>query len=225
MTSGTRDPEAWPPRQAGLSTRRMGDRRPHRGERALAGSITGELRASTITWCSKPRVTNSRSTTRGEFGTVDLLETERLDQWPIAALGPEPLGDELTPAYLKAAGARRPQAGDQAAAARPADRRPGSAISMSAKRFYRAGISPLRAGGAASLPILRKLVPAIRAVLTESIEDGGSTLRDYAPGRTASSAILPPASTSMGARESPAATAGNRRSASCQGGASTWVLP
>jgi len=46
--------------------------------------------------------------------------------------------------------------------------------------LYRSGISPQRAGGKVSRPALDRLVPAIKQVLTESIADGGSTLRDYA---------------------------------------------
>ena len=38
------------------------------------------------------------------FGSVDLVAQGALDEWPpFASLGPEPLGDELTPAYLRQA--------------------------------------------------------------------------------------------------------------------------
>jgi formamidopyrimidine-DNA glycosylase len=46
--------------------------------------------------------------------------------------------------------------------------------------LYRAGIHPKRPGGSISSARLRKLVPAIRAVLEEAIAAGGSTLRDFA---------------------------------------------
>ena len=46
--------------------------------------------------------------------------------------------------------------------------------------LHRAGISPNRAGGRVSLERLKRLVPAIHAVLEEAIAAGGSTLRDYA---------------------------------------------
>ena len=46
--------------------------------------------------------------------------------------------------------------------------------------LFRAGIAPARAAGKVSRAALERLVPAIRAVLEESIADGGSTLRDYA---------------------------------------------
>ena len=45
--------------------------------------------------------------------------------------------------------------------------------------LYRAGINPRRAAGSVSLDRLRKLVVAIRDVISEAIEAGGSTLRDF----------------------------------------------
>jgi len=113
------------------------------------------------------------------FGSVDLLDTGRLGEWSqFAALGPEPLGEELTPAHLKTALAGRKQAVkllllDQRIVA-------GLGNIYVCEALYRAGIAPGRAGGKVSLPALERLVPAIKEVLVESIEDGGSTLRDYA---------------------------------------------
>lgn len=113
------------------------------------------------------------------FGFVALADTDRLDQWPaFAAMGPEPLGPGLTPAHLKAALAGRKQAIkllllDQRIVA-------GLGNIYVCEALFRAGIDPRRAAGTASLPALRRLVPAIREVLEQSIEDGGSTLRDYA---------------------------------------------
>ena len=46
--------------------------------------------------------------------------------------------------------------------------------------LFRAGIHPQRPGGAVSLERLKRLVPAIHAVLAEAIAAGGSTLRDFA---------------------------------------------
>ena len=46
--------------------------------------------------------------------------------------------------------------------------------------LYRAGISPLRAGGSLTLPRLRRLAQAIPEVLEEAIAAGGSSLRDFA---------------------------------------------
>ncbi|MEN8677961.1 MAG: bifunctional DNA-formamidopyrimidine glycosylase/DNA-(apurinic or apyrimidinic site) lyase [Alteriqipengyuania sp.] len=113
------------------------------------------------------------------FGWVDLVDTDVVESWPsFAAMGPEPLGPELTPEYLRRALAGRKQAVkllllDQRIVA-------GLGNIYVCEALWRARISPKRAGGRISLDALHRLVPAIREVLTESIRDGGSTLRDYA---------------------------------------------
>ena len=113
------------------------------------------------------------------FGSVDLLLAPELDAWPpFAALGPEPLGDALTAEHLREATRGRKQAIkllllDQRIVA-------GLGNIYVCEALWRARISPKRAGGRISLDALHRLVPAIREVLTESIRDGGSTLRDYA---------------------------------------------
>ncbi|HEX2581145.1 MAG TPA: bifunctional DNA-formamidopyrimidine glycosylase/DNA-(apurinic or apyrimidinic site) lyase [Dongiaceae bacterium] len=45
--------------------------------------------------------------------------------------------------------------------------------------LYRAGLSPLRSAGALTPDEAQRLVVAIRAVLSEAIQAGGSSLRDY----------------------------------------------
>lgn len=113
------------------------------------------------------------------FGSVDLLLTETLSDWqPFAAMGPEPLGEDLTVAHLKAALKGRKQAIkllllDQRIVA-------GLGNIYVCEALFRSGISPRRAGGRVTGPMLERLVPAIQAVLEQSIEDGGSSLRDYA---------------------------------------------
>lgn len=113
------------------------------------------------------------------FGSVDLIETAQLDQWPtFAALGPEPLSDELTPGHLARALANRSAAIkllllDQRIVA-------GLGNIYVCEALYRARIAPLREGGAVGRAALGRLVPAIKAVLGEAIAAGGSTLRDYA---------------------------------------------
>lgn len=113
------------------------------------------------------------------FGSVDLVETERLGDWPaFAALGPEPLGDDLTPAHLKTALAGRSAAIklmllDQRIVA-------GLGNIYVCEALFRARIDPRKAAGKVSGPALTRLVPQIKAVLGEAIEAGGSTLRDYA---------------------------------------------
>ncbi len=113
------------------------------------------------------------------FGSVDLLLAPDLDLWPpFAALGPEPLGADLTPAHLRAVTKDRKQAIkllllDQRIVA-------GLGNIYVCEALWRAGIHPRKAGGKLTMPQLRRLVPAIREVLEQSILDGGSTLRDFA---------------------------------------------
>lgn len=113
------------------------------------------------------------------FGSVDLVAEQALAAWPaFAALGPEPLGADFTPAYL--AGRLKGRAGpvkllllDQGIVA-------GLGNIYVCEALYRAGVSPLRAGGKVRRREIEALVPAIVGVLEESIAAGGSTIRDYA---------------------------------------------
>ncbi len=113
------------------------------------------------------------------FGSVDLVDTAALAAWPaFAALGPEPLSDALAPAHLATALAGRSAAIklmllDQRIVA-------GLGNIYVCEALYRARIDPRRAAGTVSRAALGRLVPAIKAVLAEAIEAGGSTLRDYA---------------------------------------------
>ncbi|MBA4161618.1 MAG: DNA-formamidopyrimidine glycosylase [Novosphingobium sp.] len=113
------------------------------------------------------------------FGSVDLVEEAGLAEWPaFAALGPEPVGDELTPAHLKTALKGRSAAIklmllDQRVVA-------GLGNIYVCEALFRAGIAPGKAAGKVSRPALERLVPQIKAVIAEAIAAGGSTLRDYA---------------------------------------------
>jgi formamidopyrimidine-DNA glycosylase len=112
------------------------------------------------------------------FGSMDLVPTASEDAHPLLArLGPEPLSDGFTVAVLSAslAGRRTPIKAallDQGVVA-------GLGNIYVCEALYRAGISPRRS--ALSVPGQRatRLLPAIRAVLTEAIGAGGSSLRDY----------------------------------------------
>ncbi len=113
------------------------------------------------------------------FGYMGLVATEGLEDhaW-FAGLGPEPLGEGLTAAGLGQALAGRRQSIktlllDQRIVA-------GLGNIYVCEALWRARISPLRAGGEIKPAALKKLVLAIRQVLAEAIEAGGSTLRDYA---------------------------------------------
>jgi formamidopyrimidine-DNA glycosylase len=110
------------------------------------------------------------------FGSVDLVETDRLGQWPaFEALGPEPL--EITAEELK----RRLAGRTAAIKLLLLDQRiiAGLGNIYVCEALYRAGIHPKRAGGSISLDRLRRLVPAIHEVLDEAIAAGGSSLRDF----------------------------------------------
>jgi formamidopyrimidine-DNA glycosylase len=111
------------------------------------------------------------------FGSVDLVPTRELEKWPtLAALGPEPY--DLDARELKRRLAGRGAAIkllllDQGIAA-------GLGNIYVCEALYRAGIHPMRAGGSVSLLRLERLVAAIKEVIDEAIEAGGSTLRDFA---------------------------------------------
>ena len=113
------------------------------------------------------------------FGSVDLVDTARLDEWPaFAALGPEPLGEGLTAKHLAQAFEDRIAAVkllllDQRIVA-------GLGNIYVCEALHRARISPATAAGRISARRLATLVEAIKAVLAEAIAAGGSTLRDYA---------------------------------------------
>ncbi|MEO7603255.1 MAG: bifunctional DNA-formamidopyrimidine glycosylase/DNA-(apurinic or apyrimidinic site) lyase [Sphingomicrobium sp.] len=111
------------------------------------------------------------------FGSLDLVETDKLADWPpFAALGPEPF--DLPPRALRASLDGRKAAIkllllDQGIVA-------GLGNIYVCEALFRSRISPRRAGGSVSLQRLDRLVPAIVAVLEEAIAAGGSSLRDFA---------------------------------------------
>ena len=111
------------------------------------------------------------------FGSVDLVRTDELGEWPpIKALGPEPLD-------LDAEALKRRLAGRSAAIKLLLlDQRIAAGLGniYVCEALHRAGIHPRRTGGSVSLARLRRLVPAIHDVLAEAIAAGGSTLRDFA---------------------------------------------
>lgn len=111
------------------------------------------------------------------FGSVDLVSTDELEQWPaFKALGPEPF--DLDPGDLHRRLRGRSAAiklllGDQRIVA-------GLGNIYVCEALYRAGIHPKRPGGSVSLRRLTRLVAAVEEVLNEAIAAGGSTLRDFA---------------------------------------------
>lgn len=111
------------------------------------------------------------------FGSLDLVPTEELESWPaFAALGPEPLEIDARQLRQRLAGRNAPIKAlllDQGVIA-------GLGNIYVCEALHRAHIRPTRAGGSVSLERLERLARAIREVLAEAIEAGGSTLRDFA---------------------------------------------
>jgi formamidopyrimidine-DNA glycosylase len=112
------------------------------------------------------------------FGAMDLWPTDDLDRHRLlAGIGPEPLGNGFDEPYLAArlAGRNTPVKAallDQTLVA-------GLGNIYVCEVLFRTGISPLRKAGRISAGRVATLVPAIRTVLDEAIEAGGSSLRDY----------------------------------------------
>ena len=112
------------------------------------------------------------------FGSVDLMPTAAEDSHRLlAGLGPEPLEAAFTAEVLTAAlaGKHTPIKAallDQKVVA-------GLGNIYVSEALYRSGISPWREAFSVAGKRCLKLVPAIKAVLEESIAAGGSSLRDY----------------------------------------------
>jgi formamidopyrimidine-DNA glycosylase len=113
------------------------------------------------------------------FGYMDLIATDALARHPwFSGLGPEPLGSDFNAAYLAGALAGKKQnikvtLLDQRIVA-------GLGNIYVSETLHRAGVSPLRPAGKIAPGRLERVVGAVREVLEEAIEAGGSTLRDYA---------------------------------------------
>ena len=113
------------------------------------------------------------------FGYMALIATDQLAAHPwFAGLGPEPLGADFNAQHLARAFAGR----RQSVKASLMDQRivAGLGNIYVCEALFRARISPLRPAGEIGARALTKLVTAVRTVLEEAIDAGGSTLRDYA---------------------------------------------
>lgn len=112
------------------------------------------------------------------FGAMDLMETATAaDHKLLAALGPEPLGNDFHEAHLVAALEGRNTPIKSALL----DQRIVSGLGniYVCEVLYRAGIHPGRKAGRISKERIAALVPIIRTVLDEAIEAGGSSLKDF----------------------------------------------
>lgn len=112
------------------------------------------------------------------FGAMDLMPTVTAEEHPLLSkLGPEPLGNDFFEGYLVSAlhGKKTPIKAallDQRIVA-------GLGNIYVCEALYRAGISPKRRAGQISAIRVKRLVPIIRDVISEAIEAGGSSLRDF----------------------------------------------
>ncbi len=112
------------------------------------------------------------------FGAMDLLDTATANHHKLlSSIGPEPLGNDFHETHLVTAlkGRNTPIKAallDQRIVA-------GLGNIYVCETLYRAGIHPARKAGRISAARTAALVPIIREVLTDAIEAGGSSLKDF----------------------------------------------
>ena len=113
------------------------------------------------------------------FGFMDLIPTDRVDRHPwFATMGPEPLGDGFDAQTLEKAFAGRKQGPktlllDQKTVA-------GLGNIYVCEALHRSRISPFKPSGGIARKRLAPLAAAIKDVLIEAVEAGGSSLKDFA---------------------------------------------
>jgi formamidopyrimidine-DNA glycosylase len=111
------------------------------------------------------------------FGCLLWTSNNPLDHPLLAHLGPEPLHDEFNGAYLYTTSRSRritiKQFVMNAAIV------VGVGNIYASESLFRAGIHPKRTAGRISLERMTRLADAIKLVLQESIQQGGTTLRDF----------------------------------------------
>ena len=112
------------------------------------------------------------------FGAMDLIDTPSVDTHKLlAVLGPEPLSNAFEEDYLVRT--LKPRRTPIKSALLDQRIVAGLGNIYVCEVLFRAGISPLRKAAQISEKRLATLVPLIRDVLSEAIESGGSSLRDY----------------------------------------------
>lgn len=112
------------------------------------------------------------------FGAMDLMPTATAEAHKLlAVLGPEPLGNDFHDSHLIEAFKGKTSPVKSALL----DQRIVSGLGniYVCEALFRAKIRPTRKAGKISTPRLQALVPIIRQVLSEAIEAGGSSLRDF----------------------------------------------
>ena len=112
------------------------------------------------------------------FGAMDLAPTGSLDAHRLlAGIGPEPLGNGFDESYL----ADRLRGRNAPVKTVLLDQRVVAGLGniYVCEALFRAGVAPKRKAGRVSPAKVAELVRAIREVLREAIDAGGSSLRDY----------------------------------------------
>lgn len=112
------------------------------------------------------------------FGAMDLFETALVEDHPLLKpLGPEPLGNAFDESYLT--NALKPRNTPIKSALLDQKIVAGLGNIYVCEALWRAHISPKRKAKNLSAKSASSLVPIIRDVLSEAIEAGGSSLKDY----------------------------------------------
>lgn len=112
------------------------------------------------------------------FGAMDLLETAGAETHKLLAnIGPEPLGNQFDGTYLYTA--LKPKKSPIKSALLDQRLIAGLGNIYVCEVLWRTGIAPTRIAGSLSKNRIVSLVPAIRDVLSEAIEAGGSSLKDH----------------------------------------------
>lgn len=114
------------------------------------------------------------------FGFMDLVPEAELESCKhFQAMGPEPLGNEFSAAFLS----ERLRGRKTPIKAALLDQRNVAGLGniYVCEALFRSGLSPKRSAASVAGPVrAARLAAAIRAVLEEALAAGGSTLRDYA---------------------------------------------
>ena len=115
-----------------------------------------------------------------KFGSIHWTKEDPLEHKLINHLGPEPLSDEFDTNYLYQRSRKR----TQAIKTFIMDSRivVGVGNIYASEALFRAGIKPTNKAGRVSKARYEKLIEEIKNVLSEAIEKGGTTLRDFLNG-------------------------------------------
>ncbi len=112
------------------------------------------------------------------FGAMDLLNTQTAEAHPLLAkIGPEPLGNNFSESHLYDALTNRRTPIKSALLDQKTVAGLGNIYVCEA--LFRCGIHPARKASQLSKPRIHSLVPVIRNVLSDAIEAGGSSLKDF----------------------------------------------